>query len=369
MKKTIATVLIIVSVLCCSFAFIGCKKNQDNAESFVGAVSKTTYESKEDAVKGFLDEELSGDAYSLKYIGYTKTTELSQKEIDKLALDDVDKEGIVSVEKGEVEYSEISNSEMILIKLASETCKRVVYIITYNRDGKVIYRFYVVDCEVGQIISKSYLHSVLSGNKYENCTIKFFNGDGFVQIKYTKDGIFSCEIDGNGKEVENDWGNYIYYSKSYLYLISVGNGKVDEIYRIGKLTLNEFMNLTDNYDKIEEFEIDFYQMPEEVGWYQISSFFGNIGRIPENPYMYVRTEKGFDMKPKFVQLLFEHNRKVSATVKNGRITYIDFGYDTSDWKEWDPEWDANISLSDFGKTKFEIPQIVIDAVNNYESNF
>ena len=200
--KKLTIVLIIVAVLCCSFAFVGCK-NLKYSETFAGAISKTTYESKEDAVKGFLEEEISGMAFTAEYVGYTKTSDLSQKEIDGLAIDEDFRKGIVSVEKGEVEYIEKEDEEIeydndnlySFTKLSNDSKvakKRVVYIVSYT----AIFRFFVPANSNGETLSASYFDSTFDATKYLNCTME-------AQIETLVDGSYSkqtasCKITENG---------------------------------------------------------------------------------------------------------------------------------------------------------------------------
>ncbi|MBD5100422.1 MAG: hypothetical protein HDT29_03990 [Clostridiales bacterium] len=158
MKKTVAIILVMLTVVFCLLAFVACNNDDGNNKISVGAVSKMTYVSVESAVKGFLKEEISGIAFTATYVDYIKILDLSQDEIKKLTIDDEYKSGIVSVEKGQVRYS-VQYSEM--------SVKRNLYIIVYNT-GEC--RYICPNVEIGETLTSSYFKSLLNANNYLNST-------------------------------------------------------------------------------------------------------------------------------------------------------------------------------------------------------
>ena len=203
MKKVLTVVLITLLATSCLLAFVGCNPNSDNNDGdnntggeFVGAISQSTYSSVENAVKGFLEEEISGMMFTAMYVNYVKTDDLTQEEINALAIDEELKDGIVGVEKGEVEYIEQSNTELVTT-LAAKTYKRIVYIISYAQNGTTKYRFYVYTEKVGETPSSSVWSSLFDVDNYINSTIKIecdaaFHEDGDVTyvstLTFTEDG-------------------------------------------------------------------------------------------------------------------------------------------------------------------------------------
>lgn len=300
--KKLTIVLIVVSLLFCSLALVGCKDG-DDGETFVGAISKTTYESKEDAAKGFLEEEISGDAFTAEYVSYTKTSELSKKEIKELAIADVDRDGIESVEKGEVEYVEQStkNGEEITER-ASETRKRTVYIIIYETDRETgkIYKFYVPACVEGETLSSSYYDYIFDKNRYLNCTVKYvnpFNGD-VILCKFTEN-IVKANILIEQIPVEHSYAKFdmYYYSKNNRTYFYVESKETDEkgAIEIGSALIKD---LIFRYFEKEEGEM-LDLAPELTGYIELPFY---MILLCDHSY-FVKTNAGYGIQANGMQVL------------------------------------------------------------------
>ena len=125
------------------------------SETFVGAVSAASYETKEETARAYLSNELKGDSSQPIYLSYEKVDDLTSDEIAGLALDDDLMASVESAEKGIVHYTDNS-----VEKRSSTT------IIKAN--GK--YRYYVSLTAVGEPLTNSYFESVFDGANYLNCT-------------------------------------------------------------------------------------------------------------------------------------------------------------------------------------------------------
>ncbi len=144
------------------------------SETYVGAVSTTSYETAEEAAEDYVAVEVVGTSNNAVIESVESKGELNATEIAALGIPEEMSEGIQAVEEIEVEYSVISNGSMDsgVSPLASalNTTKRVkVYIIKYANEFK-----YFAPCPVtGETISKSYYDSVFDNAKYKNCTLVF----------------------------------------------------------------------------------------------------------------------------------------------------------------------------------------------------
>lgn len=187
MKKL--TVGILVAVIIGSLCITACGSNGSTVirDTYEGAVSQNTYESVEEAVNGFLEEEVSGAACEVELVSYTAEEQLSEEKIASLSLSEEDREGLISVEKGKVEYAEKQVDEGSLFKaaVAAETDAPVtffktVYILSYTD----MFRFFTPALANGEELTKSYFDSTFVAEKYINCTM-----DVTMENSQTSQGI------------------------------------------------------------------------------------------------------------------------------------------------------------------------------------
>lgn len=159
-------------------------------ETYTGAVSEQEYDSVNDAVLGFLEEELSGNKTQAVFVAYEKEEELNSAQIAELDLGEA-AVGLISVEKGKVEYSELKISlppefdegdmySYTKNSAASEegavTYHRTVYILGYTG----MFRFFVPPVEEGETITASYFSSTFKGEDYINCTMDVVMNETFM---------------------------------------------------------------------------------------------------------------------------------------------------------------------------------------------
>ena len=148
----------------------GSKGGNVGIEEFAGAISEKTYDSVENAVKGFLAKEISGKAFKAEYVNYVKSATLSKDEINGLVIKEDLKSGIVGAEKFEVEYIQKPTGKVEGIE--EKTCKRYVFVVAYSQNGNNKYRFYTPLEESGQTLSLSSFNALFYGERFYNCTIK-----------------------------------------------------------------------------------------------------------------------------------------------------------------------------------------------------
>ena len=169
LSGVMAIVLCISATGCFLFEKSEAQKEQDFisllggvSETFKGEVSNQAYDTAEKAANAYVQEQVVGEKEAT--IIHTKSNgELTQSEMNNLNLPQQVKQGIVSVEELEVEYSanKISYSAM-----NTQNSKVKVYVIKYENDWK----YYTPAPITGETISKSYYDSVFDFNKYKNCT-------------------------------------------------------------------------------------------------------------------------------------------------------------------------------------------------------
>ncbi len=133
------------------------------SETFKGSVSEEEYDTAEKAAKAYVAEEVAG-AGDVSVLSTKSNGELSAGEVNKLIPAEL-KEGVVSVEEIEVEYSQ---DDTMLLDTLNKNKTVKVYIIKYEN----CYKYFTPAPVTGETISKSYYDSVFNAEKYLNCTFK-----------------------------------------------------------------------------------------------------------------------------------------------------------------------------------------------------
>ena len=359
MKKFVATILIMLMALTCAMAFVGCNNNDDNDDSSkeisVGAVSELTYSSIEDAVKGFLEKEISAQEYTAEFVSYTKIADLSQSEIAKLTIDEQYKVGIVAVQKGEVEYitkdKEKSYSQL-MTKLAAEiaeTYKRDVYVVTYEYDHDIKYRFITPTEELGQSPTASILASIFDMEKYFNCTLLFEvglesnNGKGYKNYyKLTENAIYNTWIGENDTEDYTDESCYVMYNNAvYLVGNKIGDEKWGGVSKVG-----DYLSIVD-YTKslIDACYFDC--------WLYLLYYYTNCFEKTDTGYTLVRQIVIADLDDAIVE-------SYNMIISNGRIANATLCINADGVK-----YLYSTTFSDFGTTTVDVPPKAMDAVKAY----
>lgn len=178
-RKFLSLLLVLVLALASVFAFAGCSKHPAD-ESFTGAISAESYETKEEAAVAFVQQEINGKATNAIFVSYEKDKDLSEKEISNLNLGDkYSVSDVESAEMGEVTFEENVQTSYVgddsvatLSSRAAEfgvvrkTSRMVIIKIGY------VYLYYVPVFEKGEMITNSYISMILDYTKYRNMTEK-----------------------------------------------------------------------------------------------------------------------------------------------------------------------------------------------------
>ncbi len=188
MKKFGKFIACVACVATCSAAFLtGCggggkseaQKEKDfiaeigaTSETYTGAVSDTSYSTKEAAAAAYVADQVAGEK-SVSVVGTTSNA-LDETQVAALNIPAEDMAGAQSVEEVVITYTEEGDSVMTAfggeevggVLNKSKTVK--VYIIKYETDWK----YYTPCPATGETITKSYYDSVFDYAKYENCTME-----------------------------------------------------------------------------------------------------------------------------------------------------------------------------------------------------
>ena len=154
-------------------------EHEKPSETFVGALSDLSYTSKDDTVKAFLTNELTGATAQPVYTSYEKINDLSRVDIENLALEQNVKAQIESAESVSINYTcdnESKSTKACLLRMNGE------------------YRYYVSPSSNGEVLTNSYFNSVLNGAKYLNCTSTTAVNMRLVNPKATADATYRQTI-------------------------------------------------------------------------------------------------------------------------------------------------------------------------------
>lgn len=176
-KKALFKCLTLAMVATLSFGATGCswfekseeKKEQEFiqalggvSETYKGEVSASSYSTANSAAQAYVREQVVGEQ-SATIVNTTSQGTLSNEQVNALQLPAEVQDGIVSVEKMQVEYS---TSATAYTSTNTQNKTVTVYVIKYATDWK----YYTPAPITGETISKSYYDSVFNHEKYENCT-------------------------------------------------------------------------------------------------------------------------------------------------------------------------------------------------------
>ncbi len=169
-KPFISVIMTAILTVAAVFALVGCG-GDDAAEqhapdkSFQGSVSENSYATTDDAVKGFLAEELNGEATTATFVSYEKVGDLTAEEIAELNLGDGFADATVdSAENGTVTYNEATTSAVSESAEGAKTARVIIIKV-----GSV-YWYYVPVFKSGEAVTNSYMSNVLDFTKYANVT-------------------------------------------------------------------------------------------------------------------------------------------------------------------------------------------------------
>lgn len=144
------------------------------SETYKGEICEQEFETKEDAAEAYVMQQVVGNQ-DAQVVNTTSMGTLSASQVNSLIPTEM-KEGIVSVEKIEVEYSVTNDATPyavgangVAVYDTLNTTKKVeVYVIVYAD----YYTYFTPAPVTGDTITKAYYDSVFNTEKYENCTFK-----------------------------------------------------------------------------------------------------------------------------------------------------------------------------------------------------
>lgn len=198
MKKFLSVLLTVCFVFTLVFTMTACDsdKQESSGLELTGTLSETTYETKESAVEGFLTEQVDGEATQAVFVSYEKTADLSEEEIEKIELSAEEKNDLVSVEKGEVTYTD-----------NEETKKKSLFILTFTE----YFKYYVTgEYQVGDTLTQTDFEQITKSELLSNVTVtgKFNISYGQessksnILIKSTAEALSYRETDSDGDYAE-----------------------------------------------------------------------------------------------------------------------------------------------------------------------
>lgn len=186
------------------------------SETYVSGVSEEKYDSNAKAAEAYVQEQVVG-AKAATIVNTTSKGTLNQTEIAALKIPAAESEGIQSVEKIEVEYSESEGAGVLPMAAASTETKTVeVYIIKYPNYFK-----YYTPCPVnGQTINKSYYDSVFDADKYANCTLS----STLAMNMNMASGTESIYMQTTATQIVKYTANAIYLEQTTTSTADIGDG-------------------------------------------------------------------------------------------------------------------------------------------------
>lgn len=332
MKSKWVKTFILVAVCCMLFTACGNATVKQAGETFVGALSQEAFDSEDEAAEAFFDDEL-GDAYT--WVRYETKGVLKDGEIKELALpDSADVDSVTEI--AVVYMSEADEGE----DEEGTEYTQTAYIVKY-RSGK--YTYFTPLPAVGESITKSYLDSIMDGEKYLNCTVKRVAGNvvdrleifvcsnmiHWVEEYFHDDGTTWSFVEGYHMQIEDSF-----------YVAGRWKGSDDE--EVGDF---EFGKADVDDDWIAAPYLDMSELIRNLFEYNIDGLDLHYG---------VKTETGFELYNE------DRDYRCVCTVTDGRLSRVkvwDYGdYNNTGHCVWVVA--LELEFTDFGTTSFTLPEEV-----------
>lgn len=378
MKKFVSLMMAALMTLAV-VALAACGGSGGSGDTFKGAFSEESYETEDEAIQAFLDEEISGDAVEAEFVSSREKSTLSSKQLNELERGDVldSDETIVGGKIVEVTYRR--STEFSTYSVANTAAKPTadddtfvftVYVIEISRTGVTVheFRYYVPKAETGDVLTRSYFEDVLDSEKYVNCT-----------QEYTMTGKASTPGTSN-------------INVSSTYTIEVANDRA----MIKIHTVDPSVDITTTVQYIDIWvyceenmgDIDFwashdggrtyikapYNPLAQYGVYDFEDFVSM--NLPQYDYSFFeKTKNGFKLQDEFIQKYLADaigqvggpgislDASLDIRVKDGRISEMNAhakmsasygGYSVSS------ESTEKLTFSKFGSTKVTKPSNITD---------
>ena len=371
MKKTLRVFGIIAVVICLILSIVACVTKEDENYIDVIAVSESEYASAEDALKGYVKEEL---AFSVNYGDEVNEVVVAQYVSHEskgavagsaMKLSEEQQANFVSAEKFAVKVKVAlapDEDEEADFSEATQT----VYVLKYGEK----YKFMVSKPIVGERLTNSYAATFTDEEKYENCTLlaagiikepddeeaafdsayEFrFTTEAACRIVYYDETRFNTRTPGKD-EKSGDRITYTVMKDESIAEVSNVFNENEEIWKVNVLD-GKYINTIKDYNK--------------------NTIKSNLlGVFIQTPAaLYTVTEKGFEFK---IEINEEDGDKeiyeYSMTVADGKITSLTIA-ETYSWlsedgnKTYVSSMESNVKLIDFGTTTVSVPEAVTDALN------
>lgn len=295
MNRIVAITIALVTVLSFAFCMTGCGGIKYGNDTFEGALSETSYDNQEDAVKGFLSNEIAGEAAGANLVDYEEKKELTTEEIDQLVLGDVAKESIVSAKEVDISYNRDS-IRSVSSKESEEDCfVFTVYILEISPAGVETheFRYYVPKAKNGEALTRSYYKDLLDSEKYVNCTQEYVNKG--------KSTLGGKSISFEQKFVIKVAGNKAYMEMKVINPTSLASNKITYFNINGYFEYDEETDTFKTYLSMEgsPFTLDHSNVFGQYGVTDMESF--ATMNIPKIDYSYYeKTDFGFKIQEEFL---------------------------------------------------------------------
>lgn len=370
MKKMLKVFGIIAVAVCLIVSVVACDSSAKDSVSVV-AVSENEYASAEDALKGYVKEEL---AYTMKYTDgedvefiraqYVSNESKGEVAKKKIKLSDDQKTNLESVEKFAVKAKIAMISNKGEEKYKNETTQ-TVYVLKYGEK----YKFMVSDPELGERVTNSYVKMLTDDSKYENCTITGVGADKEEDEEKPK---FNTALEF--KLTAEASYNVKYYNET-RYNNRAPSKDEESCDRVSYVLFNggDIVDVNKTYngeDKVEWIATD--NSDEDISTvkdYNKNIVQGNIFGVFFNTpaALYTKTENGFEFK--IEEIDSDGDKEVYGyriTVSDDKIIGV-YMIEQLIWsdgeKEYVESFDTTITLSAFGSTTVTVPSEVTAALN------
>lgn len=124
---------------------------------FSGSLSTTTFDTKQDAVTGFLSEQINGAATESVFVSYETTRELSESEVAAINLTATEKADFISAEEGTVTYTD-----------DGKNMQRSLFILTFTE----YFKYYITgEYEIGDTLTQTDFQQIARSDLLSNVTV------------------------------------------------------------------------------------------------------------------------------------------------------------------------------------------------------
>ena len=334
------------------------------SETYKGEVSSSSYSNKESAAQAYVREQVVGEQ-SATIINTTSQGTLSNEQVTALQLPADVQDGIVSVEKMQVEYA-TSTTSYASTNTQNKTV--TVYVIKYATNWK----YYTPAPITGETISKSYYDSVFNAEKYENCTFT-----STTSIRMTLAAVINVQVTMT-QVVKHEEGKI--YMEQTVAFSGLGEEESDYV----ALYIEETNGSTHCYAKSSETASWAHATLHQMGYNSIAELRPFYDSYLDYTY-FTKTDYGFrmtdDNAKKYIQETLEKEEAIKEFFQGGNNLDMDLfiKYYVCDGvlsgMRQDANFDLNVNLdeegmitvkvdlvnrtlcSDYGTTKIERPSL------------